>query len=129
VGWVAENPNARYITAGQGAYATAGRNTLRLPGINNFDLSLAKRFSLGEVKTIEFRAEAYNAFNHAQYTPGFINAVNPRPRVTGSDISMLIPGGAGPSNAPSVANPAFLRPDLAFQSNSRTMQLVLRLAF
>ncbi|MDX1984642.1 MAG: carboxypeptidase regulatory-like domain-containing protein, partial [Bryobacteraceae bacterium] len=129
VGWVAENPNARYITAGNGAYATAGRNTLRLPGINNFDLAVAKRFSLDEVKVIEFRAEAYNAFNHAQYTPGYINAVNWRARVNGSDITMLIPGGVGASNAASVANPAFLRPDLAFQSNSRTMQLVLRFGF
>ncbi len=129
VGWVAENPNARYITAGQGTYANAGRNTLQLPGINNFDLALAKRFRLGEVRALEFRGEAYNAFNHAQYTPGYTNAVAARPRVNGSDITMLIPGSAGSSTAPTLANPAFMRPDMAFESNSRLLQLVLRVSF
>lgn len=129
VGWLAENPNARYITAGQGTFANAGRNTLHLPGINNFDLAVAKRFRAGEVTSVEFRGEAYNAFNHAQYTPGWVNSVSPRPRVTGSDITMLIPGAAGASNANGLGNPSFMRPDQAFQSNSRVLQLVLRLSF
>lgn len=129
VGWVADNPNARYIVAGQGSFSTAGRNTLRMPGINNFDLAVAKRVTMGEHKAIEFRAEAYNAFNVAQYTPGFVNSASFRPRVSTSDLLMLQPGLQGASNAPSVANPGFARPDLAFQSNSRTLQLVLRLTF
>src|SRR5207244_2681372 len=45
VAYVAKNSNARYIRAQAGALANAGRNTLHMPGINNFDLSLAKRFN------------------------------------------------------------------------------------
>ena len=45
VAYLANNPNARYITAGIGALPNAGRNTILMPGINNFDLSLAKKFN------------------------------------------------------------------------------------
>ena len=37
------------------------------PGLNNFDLALQKLFKLTESKSLEFRAEAFNAFNHAQF--------------------------------------------------------------
>jgi hypothetical protein len=129
VGWVADNPNARYIVAGQGSFATGGRNTLRMPGISNVDLSVGKRVAAGEGKSVEFRAEAYNALNNAQYTPGYINSAFFRPRVSTADLLMLQPGLQGASNAISVANPGFARPDLAFQSNSRILQLVLRVSF
>ncbi len=129
VGWVAENPNARYILAGQGSFPNGGRNTLRMPGINNFDVAVSKRVAVAEKKTVEFRAEAYNVLNIAQYTPGFANSASFRPRVNFSDFTMLLPGQQGASGAPSVANPQFARPDLAFQSNSRTLQLVLRFNF
>ncbi len=49
-----------------GDYGSLGRNTLRMPGINNFDLSLAKRFRFTEGINFMFRLEAYNAFNHPQ---------------------------------------------------------------
>ena len=75
VAYLATNPNARYITAGSGALANAGRNTIQMPGINNFDLSLAKKFNFSEKKFIEFRGDLTNAFNHAQYTAGLINSV------------------------------------------------------
>ncbi|MGB7130452.1 MAG: carboxypeptidase regulatory-like domain-containing protein [Candidatus Sulfotelmatobacter sp.] len=37
------------------------------PGISNGDLTLAKMLRLTESKSIEFRLEAFNAFNHAQF--------------------------------------------------------------
>jgi hypothetical protein len=37
------------------------------PGINNFDFSVQKVTSIGEAKHIEFRAEFFNLFNHAQF--------------------------------------------------------------
>jgi hypothetical protein len=37
------------------------------PGISNFDLSVQKLLSVGEGKHIEFRAEFFNVFNHAQF--------------------------------------------------------------
>lgn len=40
----------------------------RGPGINNFNLSLFKEFSVRERMHFQFRAEAYNAFNHTQFS-------------------------------------------------------------
>ena len=48
-------------------FGTLPRNALRGPGINNFDLSLTKTTPFGEHKSIEFRAESFNSFNHVQF--------------------------------------------------------------
>jgi hypothetical protein len=40
------------------AFGIPLRNTLRLPGINNFDLALGKRINFTERKAFEIRAEA-----------------------------------------------------------------------
>jgi len=37
------------------------------PGLVNFDMALHKVFVLRESKSLEFRAEAFNLFNHAQF--------------------------------------------------------------
>jgi len=37
------------------------------PGLENFDMALQKAFMLTESKSLEFRAEAFNVFNHAQF--------------------------------------------------------------
>jgi len=37
------------------------------PGINNFDATLAKTLPVTETKLLEFRLEAFNVFNHAQF--------------------------------------------------------------
>ena len=39
----------------------------RAPGINNFDLLLVEGLGVHERVDIQFRAEAYNAFNHTQF--------------------------------------------------------------
>lgn len=75
VAYLAENPNARYIRAGVGAWPNAGRQSLPQGHIKNFDLAVTKRFDISESKALEFRALFYNAFNHPQYTPGSINTV------------------------------------------------------
>ena len=40
---------------------------LRAPGINNWDLSAQKYWRFGEVTRLQFRAEFFNAFNHANF--------------------------------------------------------------
>ena len=50
-----------------GTYGNIGRNTLRQPGINNFDLGLGKQFAITERLRIQIKADAFNAFNHHQY--------------------------------------------------------------
>ena len=48
----------------------APKDVFRGPGTNNWDISLFKNFTLGknEVRRLQFRAEAYNAFNHTQFS-------------------------------------------------------------
>jgi hypothetical protein len=116
VAYVANNPNAMYITAGQGARSNAGRNTILMPGINNFDISIAKKFSFGEVKRLEFRGDLSNAFNHAQYTAGLINSVKLTSQTTSNVF--LQPG-----------NSNFQNWSQNFSSNSRTVQLVAKFVF
>ncbi|MBY0506512.1 MAG: carboxypeptidase regulatory-like domain-containing protein [Bryobacteraceae bacterium] len=118
VAYLATNPNARYIAVGPGGTVNAGRNTLRLPGINNFDVAFAKRITVKEGKLFELRAELYNAINHAQFTPGYPSAGNVRARSSAAAQNLLFP-----------QNALFNRPDLAFQSNARTIQMVARFQF
>ena len=75
VGYLADNPNAMYIRAGLGVWPNGGRNTLPTRPINNFDMSFAKKFTVREGQTLEFRGDFSNVFNHPQYTPGFVNSV------------------------------------------------------
>ncbi|MGA2719355.1 MAG: carboxypeptidase regulatory-like domain-containing protein [Candidatus Acidiferrales bacterium] len=58
--------------------AMTERNAFRGPGAWNFDLSLGKTFAVTERFKLEFRAEAYNIFNHHNmYVNGFdLDAVN-----------------------------------------------------
>lgn len=48
-------------------YGNAGRNILFGPGRTNWDMSLFKNFVIKEQMRFEFRAEAFNVFNHAQF--------------------------------------------------------------
>lgn len=50
-----------------GQLGNARRRVFYGPGINNFDLALQKNVRLGEARFLEFRAEAFNAFNHTQF--------------------------------------------------------------
>ena len=53
-------------------FGNMGRNVLRGPGINNWDISSEKDFKLAENKSVELRSEFFNTFNHAQfYSPTF----------------------------------------------------------
>jgi len=50
-----------------GTFGSAGRNIIRQPGTNNFDLAIAKNFPIGERWPTQFRAEMFNAFNHLSF--------------------------------------------------------------
>jgi outer membrane receptor protein involved in Fe transport len=64
VAYVAVNPNAQYIQAGQGARANAGRNTFRTNGFNRTDASLIKNFRFSQEKfNLQVGAEFFNLFN------------------------------------------------------------------
>lgn len=48
-------------------FGNAGRNILIGPGFHNVDLSLHKNFQISEGLRLQFRAEAFNAFNHPNF--------------------------------------------------------------
>ncbi len=51
-----------------GTFGNSARTIVRGPGVNNWDLSLFKEFPIREQMRFQFRAEAYNAFNHTQFS-------------------------------------------------------------
>lgn len=50
-----------------GSLGNLGRNTLRLPGINQWDISLFKNFYFTERVRAQLRLETFNTFNHTQW--------------------------------------------------------------
>jgi len=48
-------------------FGNAGRNILTNPWRTNFNMALLKHFAVTESKYFEFRAEAFNVFNHVEY--------------------------------------------------------------
>src|SRR5262249_32957684 len=56
-----------FTTNKLGTPGSAGRRPFSGPGALNFDLALLKTFSLTETKSLQFRLETFNTFNHAQF--------------------------------------------------------------
>lgn len=53
----------------RGDFGNAAKNVFRGPGTNNWDASLYKNIPLGsEQRTLQFRWEMYNVFNHTQFS-------------------------------------------------------------
>jgi hypothetical protein len=61
------------------AAGNAGRRFGRGPGIDNTDLALFKNFSLTGSLKAQFRAEAYNVFNHTQFDGYTSNKIDTTP--------------------------------------------------
>jgi hypothetical protein len=112
------NPNARFIQAGFGTIATGSRNSLPLPRINNWDMTVVKRFSVKEGMNVEFQAQALNLFNHAQYVPGSLNQINSL-GFTGANTQSYV----------RVNNSKFNNAAAAFSNQPRAMQLALKFTF
>jgi len=91
--------------------STVGRNTLFSKGVNNFDVNVLKTFRITESKKLEYRLEAFNFFNHPQFTA-----------VPGASVV----GTAGPSTngLPS----RFLNKDYT-NSGTRSMRMQLKFIF
>jgi hypothetical protein len=54
-------------------FGNSGANILTGPGMNNWDIGVAKAIPLHEEARVELRAEAFNAMNHAQFlNPDFV---------------------------------------------------------
>jgi hypothetical protein len=59
--------SAPVCATGPDCYGNLGFDAIRGPGRDNFDLSLKKLFSFTERFKMEFRADAFNAWNHTQF--------------------------------------------------------------
>jgi hypothetical protein len=91
-------------------FGDLGRNTLNNPRRTNFDMALFKHFAIRESVAFEFRAEAYNVFNHTEWG-----------NIAGSA------GSAGGSGNNTFGSPGFLQVSSAH--NPRILQLGAKLLF
>ncbi len=106
----------------------AGRNYLTGPGINNWDISLQKQFSIRERMTLQLRADTFNTFNHTQFGGGGsnnsgVNATLNYTSLTNSAITNL------PFKADGSVNNINGFGTVAQARDPRIMQLVVRLVF
>jgi len=88
-------------------FEAGSRNNLRGPHLSLTDLSLNKHFPIREKYTLEFRAEAYNVFNHPSFG---------------------LPGG-GFGGTADISNPSTFGFIAATASTARVMQFALRFDF
>jgi hypothetical protein len=65
-----------------GGFGNAGRNIITGPGLANFDLSLVKSTTVKENVNLQFRAEAFNVFNHPNFS-------QPNRTVTSGDFGRI----------------------------------------
>ncbi len=89
-------------------YGTLPRNFLRGPGYINFDMSFTKTTAITERTKLEFRAEFFNIFNHANFQ-------NPDTNINSSLFGQILSTGVGSGST--------------YDPQPRIIQLALRLTF
>lgn len=105
------NP-ACYTIPGVGELGNLGRNTVTGPNLVNTDISLSKDTKLTEQRSLQFRADIFNVFNHTNF------GIPPN---QGAFLSAATPTGAAPNPSAGV---------ISFTStSSRQIQLSLKLLF
>jgi hypothetical protein len=66
--WFNTDAFAAFSPAPQ-AFGNAGIGIMRGPGMANFDFTLAKNFRVSDHRSVQFRTELFNAFNHPNFGP------------------------------------------------------------
>jgi hypothetical protein len=69
-----------------GTKGNTPRNFLIGPGSRNVDLSLFRTFALQNSMRLQFRLEAFNAFN-------WVNLGNPQGNITSATVGQILSGG------------------------------------
>jgi len=124
-GGKAANPAAFTTLAPGETQGDLGRNSLRGFGLTQFDFSLRRQFKIKDKASVEFRAEAFNIFNHPNFSnpgsyPSYNNYVG-APNF-GQSPSMFGTSLGGGSNQGGF-NPVFAT------GGPRDLQLALRIQF
>jgi hypothetical protein len=121
------NPAA--FAAPQGlTFGNAGRNFLNNPSRLNFDMSLLKTFRVLGERSLQFRAEAFNVFNHTQfriYDPLLGNTGSNTISCYGGPSTGYSAAGGGGTNC--LVGNSFLHPVDAHRA--RTLQLGAKFIF
>ncbi len=92
------------------SYGNMGRNVLRGPGINDWDISILKTFQLTESKSLQFQSNFFNAFNHTQFYGPTLNGGT----LGGSSLFGQVSTDSSPSNSPYYRGPRILQFALKF---------------
>jgi hypothetical protein len=91
-------------------YGNMGRNVLRGPGINDWDISIMKNFPLTESKSLQFQSNLFNAFNHVQ----FYGPTSNGGALGGSSLFGEVSTDSSPSQSPYYRGPRILQLALKF---------------
>jgi hypothetical protein len=59
--------SSAFAVPATGSFGNCGRNVVTGPGMNNWDFSVFKNIYMDERYRLQFRAEFFNLFNHAQF--------------------------------------------------------------
>src|SRR5262249_4609813 len=89
-------------------------NNLRGPGINNWDMSLQKNVAITERAQLRLRIEAFNVFNHTQFSGynsnlNFSGLTNPTPTNLPLDSSGKVVNSGGFGSVSGVRDPRILQ--------------------
>ena len=106
------NPAAFSLPA-VGQFGNLGRGVIRGPGSKNFDLSAVKNFKIADRYKLQFRAEMFNAFNHANFK--------------GVDANLSLDNVAGDENFGKPLNSNFGR--ITATRGPREIQFALKFSF
>jgi hypothetical protein len=110
---------AAFVSPPAGEQGALGRNVLRGFPINQLDLALRRQFNLTERVNLQFRAEAFNIFNHPNFGPPY----NVLPLPTFGQSLAMFGTSLGSGGVAGGQNP------LHQIGGPRSMQLALRLSF
>jgi hypothetical protein len=115
------NPGAFALPRGL-TFGDSWRNSQRNPRRTNFDMALFKHFAIREALGLEFRAEAFNVFNHTQFQPlgGSNNS-------GGGNMDCSDPAAGNTAGGSCLISSSFLHPQGAH--NPRILQLGLKFLF
>jgi outer membrane receptor protein involved in Fe transport len=97
-----------------GRFGNAGKGIIQGSGVNNWDVNLSKNFHFTERHRLQFRAELFNVFNHAQFDDPVL-----QPLVRDASGRVLNP------NAGKITSAS----DFGFRQTERVIQFGLKYSF